>query len=180
MVVIRPLRPTDREAVAAIIGAHLADEWSYDVPRHDEEGTAVRVAERDGSPVGVMALSTYAEAAAVGDAMHLFETADPIPAASRYGLVHAGYVAPEHTGEGIGSRLLDRLHTVGEDAGVSTFVADAWFHGGPDSPARLLSSHGYTVVRTRSIAGHADGSCPKCGTPCVCEAGLAVRSVADG
>ena len=180
MVVIRQPRAGDREAIAAIIAAHLADEWSYDVPRNDEEKTFVRVAVRDSNPVGVMALSTYAEAAAVGDAMHLFETADPVPETSRYGLVHAGYVAPEHTGEGIGSRLLDRLHTVGEDAGVSTFVADAWFHGGPDSPARLLSSHGYTIVRTRSIAGHTDGSCPKCGARCVCEAALAIRSVADG
>ena len=58
-------------------------------------------------------------------------------------------------------------------------VADAWFHGGPDSPKRLLASHGYDIVHTRSIAGHTDGPCPKCGTDCVCEAALAVRSVAE-
>ena len=180
MVVIRPLREADREAVAGIIATHLADEWSYEVPRNDpSSGTFVRVAEREGEIVGVMALSTYADPAAVRDAMHLVEAADPIPEASRYGLVHAGYVAPDHTGAGIGSRLLERLHNLGDDSGVTAFVADAWFHGGPDSPARLLAAHGYDIVYTRSIAGHTDDPCPKCGTDCVCEAALAVRPVAE-
>ena len=180
MVVIRPLREADREAVAGIIATHLADEWSYEVPRNDEDGgTFVRVAERGQEVVGVMALSTYAESAALRDAMHLIGTADPIPEASRYGLVHAGYVAPDHTGAGVGSRLLERLHDVGGDNGVTAFVADAWFHGGPDSPARLLAAHGYDVVYTRSIAGHTDGPCPKCGSRCACEAALAVRSVPE-
>jgi len=180
MVVIRPLQEADREAVAGIIATHLADEWSYELPRNDEDGgTFVRVAERGGSPVGVMALSTYAEPAALRNAMHLIETTDSIPEASRYGLVHAGYVAPDHTGAGVGSRLLERLHDVGGDNGVTAFVADAWFHGGPDSPARLLAAHGYDIVYTRSIAGHTDGPCPKCGSHCACEAALAVRSVRE-
>lgn len=180
MVVIRPLREADRAAVAGIVATHLADEWSYEIPGDDpSNGTFVRVAERGAEIVGVMALSTYADPAAVRDAMHLIETADPIPEASRYGFVHAGYVAPEHTGEGVGSRLLERLHDLGDDAGVTAFVADAWFHGGPDSPARLLAAHGYDVVYSRSIAGHTDGPCPKCGSRCVCEAALAVRRVAE-
>ena len=182
MVVIRPLREADRAAVAGIIASHLADEWSYEVPRYDpSSGRFVRVAECEGEIVGVMALSTYADPAAVRDAMHLFGAGDrlPVPDAPRYGLVHAGYVAPGHTGEGVGSRLLERLHDLGDDAGVTAFVADAWFHGGPDSPARLLAAHGYDIVHTRSIAGHTD-PCPKCGTNCVCEAALAVRRSAAG
>jgi GNAT superfamily N-acetyltransferase len=180
MVRVRPLEPADREAVMAIITAHFADGWSYEVPSNDEDaGTVVRVAERDGDIVGVMALSVYADAAAVRDAMHLFGADDPVPLpdADRYGLVHAGYVAPSHTGTGVGSRLLDRLHAVGEDEGVTSFVADAWFHSAPDSPARLLAAHGYEVTHTRSIAGHTDGPCPKCGPECVCEAALVVRPV---
>ena len=182
MVTVRPMRESDREATAAVVATHLADEWSYDLPRNDPTGgTFVRVAERAGEVVGVMALSRYADSAAVRDAMHLFDADDPLPLpeASRYGLVHAGYVDPDHTGEGVGSRLLDALHAIGDERGVTLFVADAWFHGGPDSPKRLLASHGYDIVHTRSIAGHTDGPCPKCGTDCVCEAALAVRSAAE-
>lgn len=180
MVRVRPLEAADRAAVKEIITAHFADGWSYEIPSDDADaGTFVRVAERDGDLVGVMALSVYDDPTTVRDAMHLFGTDDPVPLpdADRYGLVHAGYVAPDHTGTGIGSRLLDRLHTVGDDAGVAAFVADAWFHGGADSPARLLATHGYEVDYTRSIAGHTDGPCPKCGPHCVCEAALVVRPV---
>ena len=178
MTTVRPIRESDREAAGAIVAAHLDEGWSYDLPENDTDaGTFVRVAESDGDVVGVMALSTYTEAAAVRDAMHLFDTADPLPTAPRYGLVHAGYVAPDRTGEGVGSRLLERLHTVGAERGVATFVADAWFHGAPDSPAGLLAGHGYEVVHTRPIRDHTDGPCPKCGEPCVCAAALAVRPV---
>ncbi len=183
MLTIRPLTAADREPVESIITAHFADGWSYDVPMNDEQdGTFVRVAERDGDPLGVMALSTYTTLARLREAMHLVDTPDPVPDATRYGHIHAGYVAPAHTGEGIGSRLLERVHAVGEraDVDVDVFVADAWFHGGPDSPARLLRAHDYEVVHAHSIAGHADGPCPKCGQPCVCEAALAVRSARAG
>lgn len=177
MLTIRPLTAADREPVESIITAHFADGWSYDVPTNDErEGTFVRVAERSGGPLGVMALTTYTTPARLREAMYLVDTLEPVPDAARYGHIHAGYVAPAHTGEGIGSRLLSHLHEVGERNGVDVFVVDAWFHGGGDSPARLLQTHDYEVVHTHSIAGHTDGPCPKCGQPCVCEAALAVRS----
>ncbi len=178
MLTIRPPTAADREPVESIITAHFADGWSYDVPTNDErDGTFVRVATRGGDPLGVMALSTYTAPARLREAMHLVDTLEPVPTTARYGHVHAGYVAPTHTGEGIGSRLLEHVHAIGErdDVGVDVFVADAWFHGGVDSPARLLQTHGYEVVHTHSIAGHADGPCPKCGQPCVCEAALVVR-----
>jgi len=177
MPTVRPLVDDDRDAVASLITAHFADGRSYEVPVDDESaGTAVRVAERGGTPVGVMALSTYASRAKLRDAMHLFETVDPVPEVATYGLVHAGYVHPDHTGSGIGSRLLNAIHRIGESNGVGLFVADAWFHGGPDSPARLLEKRGYETVLTRSIADR-DGPCPKCGDRCVCEAALVVCAV---
>jgi GNAT superfamily N-acetyltransferase len=177
MSTVRPLTDADREAVLTLITAHFAEERSYEVPENDEcAGTYVRVAEREGKPVGVMALTTYDSRERVREAMHLVDTVEGVPSASTYGLVHAGYVAPAHTGTGIGSRLLERLHEIGDTNGVEVFVADAWFHGGPDSPADLLTTHGYDVVSTDSIAGHADGPCPKCGTPCACEAALTVRA----
>ena len=175
MPTVRPLDDGDRDAVTSLIAAHFADGWSYDLPADSPSaGTFVRVAERDGAPVGVMALSTYASRAKLRDAMHLIDTVDPVPAVATYGLVHAGYVHPDHTGSGIGSRLLGAIHSIGESNGVELFVADAWFHGAPDSPARLLDEHGYETVRTRSIADREE-PCPKCEGRCVCEAALVVR-----
>lgn len=178
MPTVRPLTDADTEPVAEFITAHFSGERSYDVPVNDEAaGTFVRIAEDDDEPVGVMALSTYDSRTDLRDAMHLVDTVEPVPTATQYGLIHAGYVAPERTGNGIGSRLLRELHDIGEASGVEVFAADAWFHGGPDSPAHLLRSHGYDVVHTHSIAGHADGDCLKCSGECVCEAALTVRTV---
>lgn len=103
--------------------------------------------------------------------MHLIDTAEPIPTAETYGLVHMGYVATEQTGKGngIGSTLLNRLHTLGEQHGIDVFVSDAWFHGGEDTPKRLLINHGYNVIFTnsaaeftKSIAGYVDTECINC------------------
>jgi GNAT superfamily N-acetyltransferase len=183
MLTIRPLTAADRKPIESIITAHFTDGGSYDVPTNDEQdGTFVRVAERNGALLGVMALSTYTTPTQLREAMYLVDTLDPVPDVARYGHIHAGYVAPAHTGEGIGSRLLERVHAIGQrdDVGVDVFVADAWFHGGADSPARLLRTHDYEVVHTHLIAGHAGGSCPKCGESCVCEAALAVRPARTG
>ena len=179
MPVIRPLTDNNSKTseVASLVTSHFADDWSYDVPVNNEsDGTFVRVAEKDTDPVGVMALTIYMSREQLQEAMHLIDTIEPIPSVSRYGLIHAGYVDPDRTGEGIGSSLIERLHEIGESRDVDLFVADAWFHGGPDSPAQLLTTHEYDILHTHSIAGHTDGPCPKCGTSCVCEAALTVRS----
>ncbi|ERG97124.1 GNAT family N-acetyltransferase [Haloquadratum walsbyi] len=177
---IRPFTDDDSKTneVASLITSHFADGWSYDVPVNNESaGTYVRVAEQNDTPVGVMALTIYESRKQLQDAMHLIDTVEQIPPESRYGFIHAGYVDPDRTGEGIGSSLIERLHDIGESRDVDHFIADAWFHGGPDSPAQLLTTHEYDIVHTHSIAGHTDGPCPKCGTSCVCEAALAVRPV---
>ena len=174
---IRPLIQADREPVSELITAHFTVDRSYEFPVNDEcDGTVARVAEEDGEIIGVMALSTYTAAEDLCDAMHLIDTVDLVPQRPMYGLVHAGYTAPERTGEGIGSQLLAALHDIGTTNGVDVFVADAWFHGGPDSPAELLAAYGYDIVHTHSIAGHADGTCHKCPGSCTCEAALAVRT----
>jgi GNAT superfamily N-acetyltransferase len=180
MPTVRPLKDADVDAVRSIITSHFADEWSYDVPTNDESaGRYVRVAERDSQLVGVMALSIFNSKAQLRDAMHLIDTVESIPTATRYGFVHAGYVAPSVTGTGVGTQLIARLHEIGESDDVDVFAADAWFHGGADSPAKLLSANGYEVNRKRSIADHTEAPCPKCGHECVCEAALAVRSLSS-
>jgi GNAT superfamily N-acetyltransferase len=180
MVELRPLGEADVEPVRELIARHFEAGSDYDVDTDDEAaGEFARVAERDGVIAGVMALRIVETRAALAEAMHMFDDATGVPAADRYGFVHMGYVDADHTGEGIGSRLLEELHRIGRERGVDTYVADAWFHGGPDSSEALLSGYGYEVVRRRSIAGHADGDCPKCGPDCVCEAALTVRRV-DG
>ncbi|WP_338737872.1 GNAT family N-acetyltransferase [Haloplanus salilacus] len=106
MLIIRPLTAADRELVKSIITAHFTGGGSYNVPTNNEgNGTFVRVAERNGALLGVIALSTYTAPAQLCEAMHLIDTPDPVDA-TWYGHVHAGYAAPAHTGEGIGSRLL--------------------------------------------------------------------------
>lgn len=173
---IRPLRQADRSQVERLITTHFSDSDSYTVVVNDEDsGQYVRVAESGGDIVGVMALTVYSGQHEVAQAMHLIDTVDPVPAVETYGLVHMGYISAERTGEGIGSMLLDRLHDLGEHHGIDAFVSDAWFHGGADTPKHLLTSHGYDILFTKSIAGYADTECTKCPGECVCEAALAVR-----
>lgn len=177
MVRLRPLTDADRGRVEALITAHFRGTDSYDVAVDDPaDGTYARVAETDDGVVGAMALSTYDDAADLRAAMHLLDTVEPVPAADVYGLVHMGYVAADRTGEGIGGRLLRRLHEIGERAGVDVFVGDAWFHGGPDTPEYLLTANGYEVAFRRPMSGgHGDDGCPKCDGRCACEAALVVR-----
>ena len=176
MVQLRPLIESDRSQVEQLITRHFSDSDSYTVVVNNEEnGRYVRVAESDGEIHGVMAVTAYSTLGDVVQAMHLVDTAEPIPAAETYGLVHMGYVSAEQTGNGIGSLLLERLHTLGEQHGIDVFVSDAWFHGGEDTPEQLLTSHGYDVVFSKSIAGYADAGCTKCPGECVCEAALTVR-----
>lgn len=176
MTQLRPLTESDQPQVEQLITTHFSDSDSYTVVVDDEKsGQYVRVAESDGEIHGVMAVTAYSTLRDVVQAMHLVDTAEPIPTAETYGLVHMGYVSAEQTGNGIGSLLLERLHTLGEQHGIDVFVSDAWFHGGEDTPEQLLTSHGYDVVFSKSIAGYADTGCSKCPGECVCEAALAVR-----
>ena len=178
MMRLRPLMAADRQSVRDLITAHFSDNGSYTVTVNDESnGVYARVVEADGSIRGVMALTRYDTKAELGEAMHLVDTVAQIPTASIYGLIHMGYVASDHTGEGIGSRLLDRLHAIGAREGVDVFVSDAWFHGGTDTPEHLLRNHGYEVAFKRPLSGgHAEDDCPKCTGECVCEAALTVRT----
>lgn len=176
MIQLRPLTESDQSRVEQLITAHFSDSDSYTVVvNNEEDGRYVRVAEFGGEIHGVMAVTAYDSLDDVVQAMHLVDTAEPIPTAETYGLVHMGYVSAEQTGTGIGSLLLERLHTLGEQHGIDVFVSDAWFHGGEDTPEQLLTSHSYDVVFTKSIAGYADTGCSKCPGECVCKAALAVR-----
>ncbi len=174
---IRPARPDDVDELEALITDHFGPDADYTVTVHpDDPDRVVRVAaDETGALVGVMGLTVLDSQAAVGEEMYLVETTDPVPSAGRYGLLEMGYTRDGATGQGVGSRLLDSLHRVGRERDVDLFLADAWFHGGPDSPERFFAGHGYEVTHRRSMAGHADGECSKCGPDCVCEAALVVR-----
>ncbi|PSQ60016.1 N-acetyltransferase [Halobacteriales archaeon SW_7_71_33] len=175
-VTVRTPVPGDETPLHDLITDHFAGDTDYTVDLGlDDPTTHVRVAERDGSPVGSMALSVHDDRTTLREELYLVDAVEPVAAVDRYGLLEMGYVRRDHTGEGIGARLLERLHAVGRREGVDAYVVDAWFHGGPDSPERLFDDHGYAVVHRHSIAGHADGVCSKCGPDCVCEAALVVR-----
>ena len=188
-IAIRDPRPEDAETLEALITSHFSEGSSYGVdlglddPTYhvlvavesggdDESGEG----ERDEAILGVMALREFSDAAAVAEEMYFFDDPDLLPAADRYGHLEMGYVRPEATGRGIGSRLLDRLHAIGRERGVDLFVADSWYHGGEDSPEKLFDRYGYETVHRDPIERSA-AECPKCDGECVCEGALAVRRV---
>jgi len=190
-IAIRDPRPGDADELEALITAHFSEGSSYGVDLGLDDPTYhVLVAVEadggdadagngsDGPILGVMALREFEEPGAVADEMYFFDDPELVPAAERYGHLEMGYVRDGATGRGIGSRLLDRLHEVGADAGVDLFLADSWYHGGDDSPERLFDRHGYETVHREPIDRPAS-ECPKCETECTCEGALAVRRI-DG
>jgi len=90
------------------------------------DGDADAEPDDDDLILGVMALREFEDSTAVADEMYFFDDPDLIPAAERYGHLEMGYVRDGATGRGIGSRLLERLHEIGVDAGVDLFLADSW------------------------------------------------------
>ncbi|TKX43388.1 MULTISPECIES: GNAT family N-acetyltransferase [unclassified Halorubrum] len=196
-IAIRDPRPDDAEALEALITSHFSEGSSYGVDLGLDDPTyhvlvAVEAGAEDagetgaeggrkddesGRILGVMALRELASPDAVADEMYFFDDPDLLPDAGLYGHLEMGYVRPDATGRGIGSRLLERLHAVGADRGVDCFLADSWYHGGDDSPEKLFDAHGYETVHRDPIERSAD-ECPKCEGECVCEGALAVRRVA--
>ncbi len=178
---VRPATPAEEDDLEALVTEHFGPDADYTVTATpDDPDRTLRVAvDESGTRLGVMGLTVLDGVAAVGEEMYLVETTDPVPPADRYGLLESGYVREGHAGRGVGSRLLGAVHRFGRERDVDLFLADAWFHGGPDSPEPFFERSGYEVVHRRSMAGHADGECPKCGADCVCEAALVVRSPGD-
>ncbi|GAA0543520.1 GNAT family N-acetyltransferase [Halorubrum ejinorense] len=188
-IAIRDPRPDEAGTLEELITSHFSEGSTYSVdlglddPTYHvlvavESGGAAETGEGDADEaiLGVMALRELSDAAAVAEEMYFFDDPDLLPPADRYGHLEMGYVRPEATGRGIGSRLLARLHAVGAERGVDLFVADSWFHGGDDSPEKLFDGHGYETVHRDPIERSA-AECPKCVGECVCEGALAVRRV---
>ena len=176
--------PTYHVLVAVETGGDAGIGASGDAGSGASDGTRVGAsddagADADGRILGVMALREFDDPAAVADEMYFFDDASLIPDAERYGHLEMGYVRDGATGRGIGSRLLERLHAIGAERGVDLFLADSWYHGGPDSPEKLFDRHGYETVHREPIERPA-AECPKCEVECICDAALAVRRVEGG
>ena len=167
----------DVAEIEALVTAHFSEGSSYTVdPGVGDPDYHVRIAEDESGILGVMAVDVYDDPAAVAEEMYFFDDPDLLPAADRYGLLEMGYVRPDATGRGIGSRLLERVEAIGRDHGVDCLLADSWYHGGDDSPERLFDRHGYETTH-REPFDRPVKECPKCVDTCVCAAGLAVKRV---
>ncbi|ERH09778.1 MAG: acetyltransferase (GNAT) family [halophilic archaeon J07HX64] len=171
--------PTEADIaeLEALITAHFSEGSSYTVDLGVGDPTYyARIAETEGSILGVMAINLFDDPGAVADEMYFFDDPDILPATDRYGLVEMGYVRPDATGQGIGSRLLERVEAIGIKHGADCLLSDSWYHGGPDSPKHLFHGHGYETVH-RDPFDRPASECPKCEDDCVCAAGLVVRHV---
>lgn len=175
-VTIRPPNPDDVGPLEAMITAHFGAEGSYTVELGlDDPDLHVLVADAGTKLVGVMGLGIYDDRREVEAEMYLIDSLEEVRPADRYGLLQMGYIRDGCTGRGIGSRLLERLERIGREQGVTLFVTDAWFHGGPDTPERLFDAHGYDVPHRHSIADRSEDPCPKCTVSCRCEAALVAK-----
>lgn len=174
---IREPRPGEQKALEALITDHFSEGKSYTVDLGlTDPDYHVRVAVEDGTILGVMAVAVYADVDDVVDEMYFFDTAEPLPEGERYGLLEMGYVRQGATGRGIGGSLLERVEEIGLDHDVDVFLADAWYHGGDDSPEMLFEAHGYETVYRDSLDRSA-ADCSKCVSACTCEKALTVRWV---
>lgn len=175
---IREPVPGDEEPLEELITDHFSEGASYGVDLSRSDPTRhVRVAAGD-ETLGVMAVNCLDDAAAVAEEMYFFDDPAGIPEAETYGLLEMGYVRADATGRGLGSRLLETVERVGRERGVDCFVVDSWYHGGPDSPRKLLAGNGYETVRTTPLDRPA-AECPKCEETCTCEGAMAVRWAAE-
>jgi len=171
-ITFREATEADVAELEALITAHFSQGSSYTVdPGVGDPTYTVRVAEDDHSILGVMAINVLDDPGAVVDEMYFFDDPDLLPAADRYGLLEMGYVRPDATGRGIGSRLLEQVESIGIEHGADCLLLDSWYYGGPDSPQHLFHRHGYETVY-RDLFDHPAEECPKCKDDCVCAAGL--------
>lgn len=176
-ITVREPTEADVAEIEALITAHFSEGSSYTVdPGVGDPTYHVRVAESGDSILGVMAIDMFDSPGAVAEDMYFFDDPALLPAADWYGLLEMGYVRQDATGQGVGSRLLDRVESIGVDHGVDCLLSDSWFHGGPDSPERFFGRHGYKTVHRDPFDRPAE-ECPKCNGDCVCAAGLVVRQV---
>jgi GNAT superfamily N-acetyltransferase len=171
---IRRPKPADRGELETLITEHFTEGSSYEVTLGFDDPTfELRVATTDEQILGVMAVNALPDIRAVGEEMYFFDSTEHLPTADRYGLLETSYVRDGFTGQGIGSQLLERIHEPARGLETDVLLADCWYHGGPDSPEKLMDRHGYDTVHREPLE-EPFADCPKCAAECTCEQALAV------
>lgn len=136
---IRPVHPEDLDAVAAIYAHYVANS----VATFDEEAPGVDVWAAKAEDLGMRGLPFLVaedDWQVVG-----FAYAGPWrpKPAYRHTAEDSIYLAPDHTGKGLGRTLLSTLLPLCADAGIRRVLA-VIADGGDDSSARLHKSFGFT------------------------------------
>lgn len=174
---IRKPNLSDRTELESLITEHFPTGNSYEVTLGLDDPTfELRVATAAEQLLGVMAVNVLNDTQAVAEEMHFFDSTEHFPTADQYGLLETGYVREGFTGQGIGSRLLERIHELANRLNVDVLLADCWYHGGSDSPEKLMDRHGYETVHREPLE-EPFGNCPKCAAECACQKALAVRQI---
>lgn len=136
---LRPFLPKDVPALAELIAASILELTGEEYDEDQQEawaaaavddeaafgarlaGALTLVAEREGEPVGVIALAENA-------------------------VIDLLYVRPDCAGQGIGAMLLDAVERLAQARGAKTLTADA-----SDTALNFFQTHGYTAQRRNTV-----------------------------
>lgn len=163
-----------------IIKPHLREPEAYEISFSSKLDVYPYLVEEDGIPISVTVLHIL-------DAQHVhqeFSIIDQsidsimgIPPGETVGLLRTGFTSPEYTGNGYGTALLDAVTAVATINNAGYLVAEAWCHGGEDSPNNLLETAGFEQKPVCKNWVKNSEDCIKCGGDCSCEAVLYTKDI---
>jgi GNAT superfamily N-acetyltransferase len=155
----------------------IAREWlenSLDADKPEETFIAVR-----GTRVLGLGVCTICTPEYVEDYVAL-DTGDFTPW-DRTGILHVVAVRDDHTGEGLGSQLVEKRLQYLAGEGADGVLGMAWHRDDNVDSRVLFEKYGFQKVRTYEryyARSHGRDDCPDCDGECQCTASVYARSIA--